>query len=692
MSQRTDLSLVSTLIAKEFEKRGLSCPALELDPSIADDGFRIVLSPAPVLYASGKLGMLHAAGRLLQSFNGSGYDSDAEGSFAAQKPMRGGDIGYHNTPHVYGSWSYAQTERYILDYALCGANIIRLSFNEHDALRSPTMRYRSKDWLKHISGFCDSLDLDVCVYYPNPDSLENTTLEQYLAERRKYLSEMPRLNSLMIPGGDPGNLDPPEVFSLIKPLADMLKEYHSDFGIWLTAQMPHDRPAWPEQFKQELARHPEGLIGVVHGPNQAMSLAELNDCSAGYPIWLYPDLTHDIRCQNFMDNIDYAMASTMSRESPNPRLKEFNALYDATAYCTVGSIPYSEGVNDDANKAFWLFKGWDASVTPEQGALRYARLFLYESKPCEVAKGILALEDNRFAPTATNPSIAPTYALFKALGGRSWRIKMYKMRAAFDRYVQLRTLRREADYKKALELVRKGKLAAAQAALFDRRTAEEDRLRREVVDLACKLYDQITYKLNTNNFGARCAERGAILDTMDLPVSACEWLEKHLLRIARLPVSKRRAAMNELLTREELPEGQICRTLYGDPKAFVMGLPMIYKLYLGDLDDKLPVHPLISRGTRTYRLDVTLDGIDPEQNYLLNTVFESASAPNPTVFANDAELAPDAGEVVPDILNFAPLATRQIFIPAGKLTQKTVISYRCDRTVKVFEVRLIPVK
>ena len=219
---------------------------------------------------------------------------------------------------------------------------------------------------------------------------------------------------------------------------------------------------------------------------------------------------------------------------------------------------------------------WDGAVTPEEAARRYARVHL-SGDPERAAAGLLALEENRVAPTSSNPSIHPTSLLFRSLRGGGWRLKMFKMRAAFDEYIRLRAARREADYARALALLEKGNLAGARSALFDDIPMAEYRLRREIRSLGAALYREIGYQLNTLNFGARNPERGAILDTMDYPVSACEWLEKQLARLSDLPLAARPAAITELLEREHPREGDINRSLYGDPGAFTMLLPMIYK-------------------------------------------------------------------------------------------------------------------
>ena len=70
------------------------------------------------------------------------------------------------------------------------------------------MKYRPIDWLRRMSAFCERLDLDVCIHIANPDSMEGITVEDYVAEREAVVSRLPRVNYIMIPGGDPGKLPP----------------------------------------------------------------------------------------------------------------------------------------------------------------------------------------------------------------------------------------------------------------------------------------------------------------------------------------------------------------------------------------------------------------------------------------------------------------------------------------------------
>ncbi len=60
---------------------------------------------------------------------------------------------------------------------------------------------------------------------------------------------------------------------------------------------------------------------------------------------------------------DPAFNFTLGREPINPRPVFYAALHDRIAPHTNGFISYSDGVNDDVNKAVWSRKSWSPEVS-----------------------------------------------------------------------------------------------------------------------------------------------------------------------------------------------------------------------------------------------------------------------------------------------------------------------------------------
>ena len=126
-----------------------------------------------------------------------------------------------------------------------------------------------------------------------------------------------------------------------------------------------------------------------------MSLPELRDGrSEQYPIRHYPDITHSRQCQYPVPDWDVAYAVTEGRECINPRPLGQATIFRLLQPHTIGFLTYSEGCNDDVNKAVWSGLGWDPE-TPVIDILRdYAGYFIGDRYRDNFAQGLLALERN----------------------------------------------------------------------------------------------------------------------------------------------------------------------------------------------------------------------------------------------------------------------------------------------------------
>jgi hypothetical protein len=80
---------------------------------------------------------------------------------------------------------------------------------------------------------------------------------------------------------------------------------------------------------------------------------------AHIPIRDYPDITHSRHCQYPVPDWDVAYSPTEGREVINPRPRDEATIFHAFADRTIGFITYSEGCNDDVNKAIWSGLDWD---------------------------------------------------------------------------------------------------------------------------------------------------------------------------------------------------------------------------------------------------------------------------------------------------------------------------------------------
>src|SRR5437868_4229514 len=174
---------------------------------------------------------------------------------------------------------------------------------------------------------------------------------------------------------------------------------------------------WLEEFlgivKEE---HPAWLSGVVFGPQIRMSLPQLRAAlPTQYPIRHYPDITHSRQCQYPPPDWDTAYALTEGREGINPRPMQEAAIVRALQKYTAGSITYSEGCNDDVNKAVWSALECDPNADVHEILREYSRYFIGPHYEESFAEGLLNLERNWIGPLAQNEGVARTLQQFKAM-------------------------------------------------------------------------------------------------------------------------------------------------------------------------------------------------------------------------------------------------------------------------------------
>src|SRR5690348_11187573 len=121
--------------------------------------------------------------------------------------------------------------------------------------------------------------------------------------------------------------------------------------MWMSPQSFDQK--WFEEFLGLLhPQLPKWLSGIVYGPQIRLPLHEFRKTiPSALPIRHYPDITHSLRCQYPVPDWDLAFAMTLGREPINPRPVGMASIFRFTSPDTVGFITYSEGCNDDVNKA-----------------------------------------------------------------------------------------------------------------------------------------------------------------------------------------------------------------------------------------------------------------------------------------------------------------------------------------------------
>jgi hypothetical protein len=362
--------------------------------------------------------------------------------------------------------------------------------------------------------------------------------------------------------------------------AEVLHRSHPKAGIWLSTQGFDG--AWQDEFAEIVQQRPRWLAGLVYGPHTRADLDTLRAAvPPSYPIRLYPDITHTIKCQFPVEDWDLAYVLTEGREPINPRPRAYRTIFRSMAPGTIGFASYSEGCNDDVNKIVWSSLGWDPDARVIDILREYGRYFIGPRNADDFAQGLLALERNWEGPLLGNPTIEVTLRQFQDLeraatprDRANWRFQQALYRAYYDAYVAERLLYETGLEDRAMEVLRKagelGSLAAIEkaGAILDRavthRVAADRRAR--VSELAEALFQSIRMQLSVPRYQAIGEERGANLDAIDAPLNSRAWLEQRFAEVMALSSEPARlAALSALVDRTDPGPGGFYDAL-GDPR------------------------------------------------------------------------------------------------------------------------------
>ena len=198
--------------------------------------------------------------------------------------------------------------------------------------------------------------------------------------------------------------------------------------------------------------------GIVYGPHVAVPLTMFSTSvqAAGLPLRQYPDLAHTDDCQFPMPGWHYAWTVTHGRQATNV-LPRFSAnivgLRSNGSSPTIGVGAYSEGLNDDVNKAVWSVMAQDSSMTVEAAVAQYSNYHFGAELADAMAELIFSLEDNWAGDAGDNAAVLASLALAgqveeaapKSAVAGSWRLQSLLRRAYYDAYVQAR-LRAEVSF------------------------------------------------------------------------------------------------------------------------------------------------------------------------------------------------------------------------------------------------------
>ncbi|MBQ6065524.1 MAG: hypothetical protein IJK89_01760 [Clostridia bacterium] len=567
---------------------------------------------------------------------------DISGDYSPNKPIRGHQTGYRPLTNTYDAWTLEQFDRYYLDLMYFGANTVEHIPGEWGATkRNELMRYDAPELLQKTAARMDELDLNVSLWYPNSEK----DAEEAVANREQTFRETSRVDYLFPPGSDPGDLAPEELFSRLAGFDKVLKKHHPGAGIWPSAQQPHHFPDWGERFIAELEKRPDCIDGIITGPNHAYRVEPLRrKVPMQYPIRFYPDITHNLRCEYPVhferDDWHYALATVNSRESCNPRPCEYAALHRLTRPYVVGSVSYSEGVNDDINKAVWSALDY-APDTPVREILEdYARLFFPGADFAKSADAIFGLEKNWEGAPEENPQIEATLRLWRELAEETpsladnWRYSLCLFRALTDAFVRRKMLFENGLLARAKRQILAGAIAAAKETLSLPPPENLQAAREELEALAGTLFRQIGIQLSVEKYHAFGWERGAVLDNLDLPVTDLPWLLRRIKRAEAMPEEDAKRFLLRCVNRNRVDADEVYYSvaLHGLLQTGVTQEPEFYMDFQGDRhnvnDGSLPM--CLCKLFDHYSFRAKTGGLTAGCDYVLTVTYKDKPDPDAT--------------------------------------------------------------
>ena len=472
--------------------------------------------------------------------------------------LRGHQLGYRPKTHSYDAWDLAIWEQYFRDLIVFGANAIELvPPRTDDDADSPHFPLPPLQMMAGMSKLADDYGLDVWIWYPamDKDYSDPKTVEAAITEWAEIFKRLPRIDAIFVPGGDPGHTRPKHLLALLEKQKESLRRYHPKAQMWVSPQSFNSE--WLAEFLDILKREkPSWLDGVVFGPQVRVSLPELRAAvPTQYPIRNYPDITHTRQCQYPVPDWDTAFAITEGRECINPRPTDEAAIIRLLQPNTIGFISYSEGCNDDVNKAIWSALNWNPEADVTEVLREFSRYFIGDAYTDSFAQGLLALERNWRGPLIANDGVNTTLHQFQQMEREAspqvkanWRFQQALFRAYYDAYTRSRLIYETTLEDRAMDKLRDADRLGTRPAMNDAEGllnraltdfASPD-LRARTFELGEALFQSIRMQLSVSRYQAIGVDRGASLDTIDYALNNRRWLYEQFESIRRMKTEAER--------------------------------------------------------------------------------------------------------------------------------------------------------
>lgn len=561
-------------------------------PSTGADGYKVTVIDRKTILVAGndERGALYGVGYLLRKMkltNGKMLvPEDLSVTSTPVYPIRGHQMGYRPKTNAYDAWDVTQYDRYIRDLVIFGANSIEIMPpRTDDDFTSVHMKLPAIKMIAEQSRICKEYGLDVWMWYPNMGSDYHSpdSIRKELDERAMVFSVLPKLDALFVPGGDPGELEPDDLFQWMGQVAAVLHKYHPNAKIWISPQAFKPSKEWYSKFYNQVNRNYDWFGGIVYGPWIRTPLPEVKKLiSPSVPIRLYPDITHSLSCQYPIPDWDISWAMTLGRECINPRPLDEKYIHNLYAPLAQGSISYSEGTNDDVNKFVWSGQDWDPSLPVLETLRDYARYFIGPEFTEGVAQGLMSLEQNLRGPLLSNDQVQRSLQQWQDMESLASsavlsnpRFQNGLIRAYFDAYIQRRLIYENHLERQARNILEVARIAGSKTAISDARktlalayeSPVSPELKQRCLALADSLFRSFGAQLTIKKHHA-AGGRGNFIDNIDIPLNDALWMLDQLKDIEKIDSEVGRlAAIEKMLHRTDPGPGGFYDN-FGSPSAW----------------------------------------------------------------------------------------------------------------------------
>jgi hypothetical protein len=393
----------------------------------------------------------------------------------------------------------------------------------------------------------------------------------------------------------------------------------------------------------------------------------------------------------------------------------------------VGSISYSEGINDDVNKMIWSDQDWDSNKNVNSTLRDYARYFISPDYTEGIAQGILGLEQNFIGELITNTNVTRTYQQWKQLeetmpekATRNYRFQLGLIRACYDEYIFRRLMHERAMESYALERLSSAEASGAVEALSSAKTFlltphESDymlSLRQKCFDLADSLFENIGAQLTVSKHFA-ASGRGNFMDYIDMPLNNSPWLLAQIDRIEAMHSEKERLAHIDWVVNRTNPgpggfydnfgsldsRKRLVNTIPWEEDPGFLKSPVsdvgilrknvewVHVITAKGFDNQMCSEEWMTQFTTFYEnpLEVRYDGLDENSSYNVRVSYTGRYRSNMKLYAN--------GYLIHDYIRAGAQPTHEFPIPQQALTGGAVtfkwVTDEGERGSQVAELWLI---